>query len=193
MRLQAIRKRCLASKQMIIINGDDGAQWISDGANAYAIVGIRIRESFLQDVFNLTDKQMYKLIVRTETRPGPLYRETAQTFGGASELEEMRTIWAYEQKIYALRNADGILYVPEDAILAACKVEDYISYQLTRDERGRLLVAIIRGMFCEALLSPVTDDIADDISEKLRKVGTMPILRTTIREEETDEDEVAER
>lgn len=191
MRLQAIRKRCLASKQMIIINGDDGAQWISDGANAYAIVGIRIRESFLQDVFGLTDKQMDRMLIRTEMRPGPLYRETYQTFG--EEAEEMRTVWAYDQKIYALRNADGILYVPEDAILAACKPEDYISYQLTHDERGRLLVAIIRGMFCEALLSPVTDDIADDISEKLRKVGTMPILRTTIREEETDEDEVAER
>ena len=191
MRLQAIRKRCLASNQLIIINGDDGAQWISDGANCYAIVGIRIRESFVQDVFGLTDKQMDKMIIRTETRPGPLYRESHQTFG--EELEEMRTVWAYDQKIYAMRNADGILYVPEDAILAACKPEDYIVYQLTRDERGRLLVAIIRGIFCEALLSPVTDDIADDISEKLRKVGNMPILRTTIGREETDEDEVAER
>lgn len=191
MRLQAIRKRCLASNQMIIINGDDGAQWISDGANCYAIVGIRIRESYLQDVFGLTDKQMDKMLIRTETRPGTLYRETASIIG--EELEEMRTVWAYEQKIYALRNADGILYVPEDAILAACKNEDWISYQLTHDERGRLLVAIIRGMFCEALLSPVTDDVADDISEKLRKVGNMTILRTTIGREETDEDEVAER
>ena len=187
MRLQAIRKRCLASKQLIIINGDDGAQWISDGANCYAIVGIRIRESFLQDVFGLTDKQMDKMIIRTETRNGPLYRETAQTFG--EELEEMRTVWAYDQKIYALRNADGILYVPEDAILAACKPDDYIIYQLTRDERGRLLVAIIRGIFCEALLSPVSDDVADDISEKLRKVGTMPILRTTIGKGEDDEED----
>ena len=187
MRLQAIRKRCLASKQMIIINGDDGAQWISDGANCYAIVGIRIRESFLQDVFGLTDKQMDKMVIRTETRNGPLYRESVQTFG--EELEEMRTIWAYEQKIYALRNADGILYVPEDAILAACKPEDWITYQLTRDDRGKLLVAITRGVFCEALLSPVTDDIADDISEKLRKVGTMPILRTTIGKGEDDEED----
>ena len=58
MRLLAIRKRCLASKQMIIINGDDGAQWISDGANCYAIAGIRIRENYIQDVFALTDKHI---------------------------------------------------------------------------------------------------------------------------------------
>lgn len=190
MRLQAIRKRCVASRQLVIINGDDGAQWISDGANSYAIVGIRIRESFVQDVFGLSEKQMDKMIVRTETRPGPLYRETAQIFG--EELEEMRTVWAYDQKIVALRTADGLLYVPEDAILAACKPEDYITYQLTHDEHGKLLVALMRGIFCEALLSPVTDDIADDISEKLRKVGTMPILRTTIGKEDADEDEVAE-
>lgn len=187
MKLQAIKKRCLASKQLIIINGDDGAQWISDGANAYAIVGIRIRENYIQDVFGLTDKQMEKMLIRTETRPGPLYREGVQTFG--EELEEMRTVWAYDQKIYALRNADGILYVPEDAILAACKPEDWITYWLTRDERGKLLVAIARGMFCEALLSPVSDDVADDISEKLREVGNMPIIRTTIREEEDDEED----
>lgn len=68
--------------------------------------------------------------------------------------------------------------MPEDAILAACRPEDYITYQLAHDKRGKLLVAIYRGIFCEALLSPVSDDIADDISEKLRKVGTMPILRT---------------
>ena len=187
MRLQAIRKRCLASKQMIIINGDDGAQWISDGANCYAIVGIRIRESYLQDVFGLTDKQMDKMIIRTETRNGPLYHESLRTFG--EELEEMRTVWAYDQKIYVLRNADGSLYVPEDAILAACTPEDWITYQLTRDERGHLLVAIIRGMFCEALLSPVSDDVADDISEKLREVGNMPILRTTIGKGEDDEED----
>lgn len=189
MKLQAIKKRCLASRQLIIINGDDGAQWISDGANVYNIVGIRIRESFVQDVFALTDKQMDKMIIRTETRPGPLYREGAQAFG--EELEEMRTVWAYDQKIYVLRNGGGILYVPEDAILAACKPEDYIRYRLSHDERGRLLVAIYRGVFCEALLSPVTEDVADDISDKLRKVGTMPILRTTIGRREED-DEVAE-
>lgn len=176
MRLQAIKKRFMASKQLIIINGDDGAQWISDGANCYAVVGIRLHENYVQDVFGITDKQMDKLIIRTETRPGPLYRETTRIFG--EELEEMRTIWAYEQKLYALRSADGLLYVPEDAILAACRPEDYITYQLAHDERGRLLVAICRGIFCEALLSPVPDDIADDISEKLRQVGTMPILRT---------------
>lgn len=187
MRLQAIRKRCLASKQMIIINGDDGAQWISDGANCYAIAGIRIRENYIQDVFALTDKQMDKMIVRTETRPGPLYRESIQTFG--EELEEMRTIWAYDQKIVALRTADGLLYVPEDAILAACKPEDYIQYMLARDERGKLLVAVNRGLFCEALLSPVSDDVADDISEKLRQVGNMPILLTTIGKGEANEED----
>lgn len=181
MRLQAIRKRCMASKQMIIINGDDGSQWISDGANCYAIVGIRIKESFIPDVFALTDKQVDRMIVRTETRPGPLYREYTQTFG--EELEEVRTVWAYDQKIVALRNGDGLLYIPEDAILAACKAEDYVTYQLAHDAQGRLLVALHRGVFCEALLSPVTDEVAEDISQKLYKVGSMPILRTTMRRE----------
>ena len=178
MNLAKIKKRCVASGQMIIINGDDGGQWISDGANAYAVVGIRLRENYLQDVFNLTEKQMDRMLVRTETRSGALYREGTQVFGEA--LEEMRTIWAYEQRIVALRTGDGLLYVPEDAILAAAGKDDYIDYQLAHDADGRLLVAVCRGIFCEALLQPVTDDVAEEISKALMRVASMPIIRTTM-------------
>lgn len=45
-------------------------------------------------------------------------------------------------------------------------------------------------MFCEALLSPVRDDIAEQISGQLARVGTMPILRTEIKKE-VEDDEVA--
>lgn len=191
MNLAKIKKRCVASHQWIIIDGDDGNQWLSDGANSYAIVGIRLREGIIQDVFGLTDKQMDKMIVREEKRPGALYRAGTSVYG--EELEEMRTVWAYKQKIVALRNGDGLLYIPEEAILAACGKDDYVNFYLARDKDGNLLVAVYHGMFCEALLSPVRDDIAEEISKQLAKVGTMPILRTTVGGEvEDDEVDVRE-
>ena len=191
MNLAKIKKRCVASHQWIIIDGDDGNQWLSDGANCYAIVGIRLREGIIQDVFGLTDKQMDKMIVRAEKRPGDLYRTGRPIYG--EELEEMRTIWAYEQKIVALQNGDGVLYIPEDAILAACGKDDFVNFYLARDKDGNLLVAVYHGMFCEALLSPVRDDIAEEISKQLAKVGTMPILRTKVGGEvEDDEVDVRE-
>lgn len=189
MNLAKIKKRCMTSRQWIIIDADDGNQWLSDGANSYAIVGIRLREGFIQDVFGLSDKQMDKMIVRTEKRAGALYRTGTSVYG--EELEEMRTVWAYEQKIVALRNGDGILYIPEDAILAACGKDDYVNFYLAHDRDGNLLVAVYHGMFCEALLSPVRDDIAEQISGQLAKVGTMPILRTEIKRE-VEDDEVAQ-
>ena len=188
MNLAKIKKRCVASRQWIIIDADDGNQWLSDGANCYAIVGIRLRESIIQDVFGLSDKQMDKMIVRAEKRAGALYRTGTSVYG--EELEEMRTVWAYEQKIVALRNGDGLLYIPEDATLAACGKDDFVYFYLARDEDGNLLVAVYRGMFCEALLSPVRDDIAEQISGQLARVGTMPILRTEIKKE-VEGDEIA--
>lgn len=191
MNLAKIKKRCVASHQWIIIDGDDGNQWLSDGANCYAIVGIRLQAGYIQDVFGLTDKQMDKMIVRTEKRPGALYRTGTSVYG--EELEELRTIWAYQQKIVALRNGDGVLYIPEEAILAACGKDDYVNFYLARDKDGNLLVAVYHGMFCEALLSPVQDDIAEEISKQLARVGTMPILMTTIGGEvEDDEVDVRE-
>lgn len=191
MNLAKIKKRCVASHQWIIIDGDDGNQWLSDGANCYAIVGIRLQAGYIQDVFGLTDKQMDKMIVRTEKRPGALYRTGTSVYG--EELEELRTIWAYEQKIVALRNGDGVLYIPEEAILAACGKDDYVNFYLARDKDGNLLVAVYHGMFCEALLSPVQDDIAEEISKQLARVGTMPILRTKVGGEvEDDEVDVRE-
>ncbi len=190
MNLSKIKKRCMATRQWIIIEGDDGAQWLSDGANCYAIVGIRLQEGYIRDVFGLTDKQMDKMIVRTEKRPGDLYGAGRPFYG--EELEEMRTIWAYEQKIVALRNGDGVLYIPEDAILAACGKDDYVNFYLARDKDGNLLVAVYHGMFCEALLSPVRDDIAEQISGWLAKLGTMPILATELAKREEGEDEEAD-
>ena len=191
MNIAKIKKRCVASRQWIIIDADDGNQWLSDGANCYAIVGIRLREGFIQDVFGLSDKQMDKMIVRTEKRAGALYWTGTSVYG--EELEELRTVWAYEQKIVALRNGDGLLYIPEDAILAACGKDDYVNFYLAHDRDGKLLVAVYHGMFCEALLSPVRDDIAEQISGQLARVGTMPILRTEIKKEvEDDEVDVRE-
>jgi len=187
--LAKIKKRCVASHQWIIIDGDDGNQWLSDGADCYAIVGIRLQARCIQDVFGLTDKQMDKMIVRAERRTGELYRARRPIYG--EELEELRTIWAYDQKIVALRNGDGVLYIPEDAILAACGKDDYVNFYLARDKDGNLLVAVYHGMFCEALLSPVRDDIAEQISGQLARVGTMPILRTEIKKE-VEDDEVAQ-
>lgn len=189
MKLQAIKKRCLASGRFVIVNGPDREQWLYDGANYYAIIGIELRESNIPDVFDLTDKQMDKIFTDTINRRDSFFNGVAHRVG--EELDEVWTIWAYDQKIVALRTADGLLYVPEDAILAACKRDDYASFTLVCDPEGKPMVAVSRGMFCDALLSPVTDDVADDISEKLRSVGSLPIIRTTIREE--DEDEVAER
>lgn len=190
MNLAKIKRRCTASRRWIIIEGDDGAQWLSDGANDYAIVGIRLRESYIPDVFGLTDKQADKMIIRTEKRPGALYRTDTAVYGEA--LEEVHTVWAYERKIVALRNADGVLYITEDAILAACKADDYVSYYLAHDAGGRIKVAVYHGMFCEALLSPVPDDIAEGISGCLAKLGTMPILATELAKSEEDEDEEAD-
>lgn len=190
MKLQAIKKRCVANGLFVIVNGPEGAQWLYDGANHYAIIGIELTEHNIPDIFDLTVKQMGKIFIDTITRRETFYSGIAHRVG--EELDEVRTIWAYDQKIVALRTADGLLYVPEDAILAACKRDDYASFTLVRDPEGKPMVAVSRGMFCDALLSPVADVIADDISEKLRSVGSLPIIRTTIRGEETDEDEVAE-
>lgn len=143
--LSRIKKRCVASRRWIIIEGDDGAQWLSDGANDYAIVGIRLCESYIPDVFGLSDKQADKMDIRTEKRPGALYRTETAVYGEA--LDEVRTVWAYDQNIVALRNADGVLYIPEDAILAACKADDYVSYYLAHDAGGGIKVAVYTACF----------------------------------------------
>lgn len=187
MRLQAIKKRCMANGRFVIVNGPDNAQWLYDGANYYAIVGIRLEEDYIPDVFALTVKQMDRIFTDTINRRESFFNGRSHYVG--EELDEVRTIWAYDQKIVALRTADGIVYVPEDAILAVCKRDDYAAFTLVRDPEGKPMVAVTRGMFCDALLSPVTEDVAEDISEKLRFVGTLPIIHTTDRREEDDEED----
>lgn len=171
MKLQQIRRNCMANKRFVIVNAGDGGQWLSDGLNYYRLVGMQLSESLIPNVFDLTDKQMGKMIVKTEERGETIFCQRYHVDGQA--LYELDWIWMYDQRIMLLDCEGTTLYVTE-AALKAGSYREWSNFYLVRDVNDEPMVALFNGVFCDALLSPLPADIARKISDRLTHLGDMP-------------------
>ena len=173
MKLQAIKRVCLARNRWRIVNASDGSQWLSDWTNYYRIVGISISEEYIQDVFALTDKQMKKAVTETSHRRETFFREDMQAFGDTVSFAG--GVWAFEQLIYAFDAGGKTLYVPEIAIKPT-QFENCSDLRLVYDAGHNPLIGIYHGFFCDAWVSPIETEWAARISEALAELGGKPVF-----------------
>lgn len=184
MKLQAIKKRCLATKKMIIVNAGDGSQWISDGLNYYRIVGIRLKEGWLQDVFGLKNKQMEHMYIDTEGRREEFFEERYNPIGEG--VDYLRDVWAFDQQIHAFATGHGVLYITEEQTKPSM-FEDLSDLRLLYDQQRNPLVAVYNGIFCDALLSPIPAEFAERIRQNMQEIVDKPVFGLEVSDiEEAD-------
>ena len=181
MKLQAIKKRCLATKRMIIINAEDGSQWIYDGRNYCRILGIQLREAWLQEVFGLKNKQMENMFINTENRPDAIFCDGYKPIGEG--VDYIRDVWAFDQRIHAFAAGQSVLYITEDSTKPS-RFEDYYDVRLLYDQKRNPLVGVYEGMFCDALLEPIPAEFAERIRRNMLEIVDMPTFGLEVSENE---------
>ena len=62
MKIQAIRKACLARGVFYVFNRPGGQQFLSNGVAAWPVDGIRVTEGMIPALFDLNEKQQQKLV-----------------------------------------------------------------------------------------------------------------------------------
>lgn len=174
MKLTKIRKLCMEAKCIHLTHGPGGADWIGDGRQYFRMVGVKVERVALGDLMGLSAKQEDKTITVEDNRREELFGDGYNMIGEQMTYMGM-VIWA-GVTLWVFACSSGAVYVADDAIAGTRADEAGAEFTLVRDRDGEALVAVRTGLFCDALLSPVTPDIGEMIRREMDNMARLPVM-----------------
>ena len=76
MNIQHIKRACMNARTAMIYDTPGGQQWVSNGAAAYLIEGIKVDERALTFLFNLSEKQQSEMYMLERSIDDPRFTDT---------------------------------------------------------------------------------------------------------------------
>ena len=169
MNLGAIKRCCMARRVAIVMNAENGEQWISDGSNAWPVDGLRVDAGAVVSLFNLTIKQQDKTIIREMDTDDP--RFTIYETPGEEMAREIGLMEYMDSLLLGLESSRGVLWIPYDAIR---HIKEDGRWYGVRWRDGRAMVAVYGDMFAAALVLPVMNHAAEYMQAKAARMAAAP-------------------
>lgn len=195
MNLNAIKSNCMRTRKFIVMNSEDGSQWISNGQAAWIMEGVRISTNNVPGLFNLSEKQESKCLILDAQTDDPRYHET-----GTLTMETLCTDVGeviYNGWIFrALMWKDKLLFILKNNLKPTSNGLDDAAFNRyeARALDGDVKVAVYGGLLCEAILDPMPDAIAEKIQEEAMKIARQELYRLGPCDDgEQAADEIAEQ
>ena len=173
MKLSKIKALCLDSRRCVLARASDGALWIGDGRHYYRLIGIEVESDAVDDLLGINPKQGDKMAHLGENRREAFFRREGPVIGDA--LVFRGAVIGYGVHVWVLDGDAGAVYVAEDAVLASRVEDNLANFVLVHDGDGEPLVAVMRGLFCDALLKPAAPEAAEAIREGLDAIARIPV------------------
>ena len=170
MNIQHIKRACMNARTAMIYDTPDGQQWISNGAVAYLVEGIRVDERALTFLFNLSEKQQSEMYMLERSIDDPRFTDTPYD-GQEAPAIELGLITYLDEDRLALKTDGGVMFI-RYAYVSAIK-EKYRSFSV-RWWDGRPLIAVYDGMFCKALIVPMGNNDVEIIQAKAKAMCETP-------------------
>ena len=189
MKLQAIKKCCNDYRRYILLNSPDGSQWISNGAAAWPVEDVKFTTEAIQAVFDIHGKKLEK----TNIQEAETTDERFQTvpLDGETRLEDLGEVISGGCIFRVLDSGAGVLVINTDLEKPARRGEDELLYYLRLEEGRKPMVAVYADMFVSGMIQPITGKSAQQLLDRLAKLGShraRPITEDDLRpDEETGE------
>lgn len=169
MKLQAIKKACLAFQEFTVINDANGRQWMSNGAAMWPIDGIRIDANSVPALFDLSKKQLDECKIREQNITNSM--KTVEPVDGEEMLIDLGKVWENGVFFRALQSKEGVLYIDCGLEKPAENGRD-LTY--AKRQRGDwICIAVYDGMLASAIIMPYRGDIMET---RLRKIADLPVV-----------------
>lgn len=180
MKIQAIRKACLARGVFYVFNRPGGQQFLSNGVAAWPVDGIRVTEGMIPALFDLNEKQQQKLSIHEMETVDE--RFTIEPMPGETILEDMGLVWSAGTLLRALKNENGLLLIDTAQTRPGENKDGNFIYTERRSRPGQApLVACYGDMLVSALVVPVK---AGKIKQALERIAYEPLNVFWSEEEE---------
>lgn len=178
MKIQAIKKVCMARKSFIVINSEDGTQWISDGTAMWPTDGVPVRAGIIQALFDIDDKKADDLVIRDVDMDDP--RISLVRVQGEVELIDMGAVWFGGELFRALLEEEKkrLWFVDVARLLPAENKTGYMAFSLRPAEGKGAWIAAYGDILVGALLTPVPCERAKNILEAIRNIADLPAAQT---------------
>ena len=182
MKIQTIRKLCLAEKVCRVLTGQRGQQWIG-GRDWMCRVddGLSINREAIRGLFDLDQEQMEKLRIEEGMLEGcslwPVLRRTMNPLKvGIIDLNNMGGV--------EILGHDGVVYLAEKKkIKAAVDSADYREYLLAWDKGDNPLIVIRDGMIFAGVVRPLARESCKAVLENMLAIGQCTAGGTEAKED----------
>ena len=172
MKIQAIKKLCMAGQYCRILTGQQGQQWIGGRAwMARVDEGLRIDADAIPGLFDLSDEQNGKLTIeeaQLETADlWPVLRRTMV------QLKEAPFRLKSGGEDIIILGLNGVAYLLNQRyVRAAVDNADYREYMLAWDQWDNPLIIVNDGMIFAGVVKPYSKETAEKALAELEAVGS---------------------
>ena len=171
MKIQAIRKACMARGVFYVFDCADGRQFLSNGVAAWPVDGITVTEGMIPALFDLNEKQQQKLSIHEMEMTDE--RFTLEPVGGETPLEDLGLVWSAGNLYRALKNDSGLLLIDTAQTKPGENKDGNFVYAERQGKPGKApLIACYGDMLASALVMPVK---AGDIRKMLERIAYEPL------------------
>lgn len=198
MKLQAIKKVCVAAKRIEIKNAPDGRQWIGNGKVWYPVDDdIVITQDNVQGLFDLDETQMEKITLEVTDESDPRFRLESVDGESRERLERHMAFYSGGGTYRVLTIPSPTNYlrrevvIVEVALLRPAETKDgYMEYRIRPSvtETGvplRPLLAVYNSLMCGALVYPENKEDTEAALKAMRKaMGFSPLAGLGTKDED---------
>ena len=176
MKLSKIKKAIQGNKTWILVNRDDGGQWIGDGAALYAVPeNIDMTAVNAPTILDIAPDKAAEYFVRVIDDP-PAWYDNLPREGEEDVLIPQATVVYADHQIEIMTTREGVCVMLDAAYLApAMDAEEGVGYTLRHrvnaetGEPMEPIVAVYDDMTVCALVAPMSRNTAEGVWQELRK------------------------
>lgn len=175
MKLSKIKKAIQGNKSWVLVNREDGGQWIGDGAAVYAVPeNIDMTAVNAPTILDIAPDKAAEYFVRVVNEP-PEWYDNLPRENDEDVLIPQATVVYAEHQIEIMTTREGVCVMLDAAYLApAMDAEAGVGYTLRRREKDdgsemEPIVAVYDDMTVCALVTPLHKNVAEGVWNELRK------------------------
>ena len=172
MKLNAIKRCCMATGQFLVFRSPEG-RWLSNGSACWPTDGVVIRAEVVRAIFAISRKQMETIVIQERE-----VDDERLALGVAPHEEELKMrgqVWD-DGRLYAiLQGRSGVARLIDTAWLKPAESSDEDMRFFLRPGSGGDWVAAYGGLLAAAIVAPEPVERAEKIMGRVRELARMRV------------------